>query len=58
MTGNRLKLSETDDFRGRRFRRDRIHAQDGELDRNCVIRTVKKLGLESGQRVIEGEEAD
>ena len=23
MTGNRLKLSETDDFRGRRFRRDR-----------------------------------
>ena len=77
LTGNRLNLSVLFLCRNRRFFEDEffvetgdsswIHAQDGELDGNCVIRSVNKLGLESGQRIMgnkhgaqeeEGEEED
>ena len=32
-----------------------IHAQDRQLDGTCVIRAVKKLGLESGQPIMGNE---
>lgn len=43
---------ETDDFFVETENSSWIHVQDGQLDGNCVIRAVKKLALESGQRII------